>query len=172
MIDGIDKKILKMLQDNARTSNAEIARSIGMAPSAILERVRKLEQRGVIHGYESRLDPLALGLGLTTFIQVRTEEAVGKYEVGKKLAEIPEVQEIHYIAGDYCYILKVRVPDTEALGELLSKFGALEKVSDTRTTLVLNSIKDSLKLPLDGNDRNGTNDRKLTCAVNDTMKRG
>ena len=151
MIDDIDVKILNILQNNARTPNAEIARIVGMAPSAILERIRKLEQRGVIHGYESRLDPLSLGLGLTTFIQIRTDEAVGCFDIGEKLAEIPEVQEIHYIAGDYCYILKVRVPDTEALGELLSKFGAFEKVRDTRTTLVLNSLKDSLKLPLDGN---------------------
>ena len=149
MIDDIDRKILKLLQENARISNAEIARRIDMAPSGILDRIRKLEKRGVIKGYEPRLDPLSLGLSLTTFILVRTEEPVGSYETGRKLAEIPEVQEIHYIAGDYCYILKVRVQDTEALGGLLRKFGSYPEVSDTRTTLVLDSIKDSLTLPLD-----------------------
>jgi len=150
MIDGIDRKILKMLQENARVSNADIARGIGMAPSAVLERIRKLEQRGVIRGYESRIDPHSLGLDLTTFILVRTEEPVGCHETGEKLAAIPEVQEIHYIAGDYCYILKVRVSDTNALRTLLKKFGSYPEVSDTRTTLVLDSIKDSLKLPLNG----------------------
>lgn len=148
MIDNIDKKILKILQKNARISNADIARSIGMAPSAILERIRKLEAKKVIEGYELRINPLSLGLGLTTFILLRTEESVGSHETGKKLASIPEVQEIHHIAGDYCYILKARVADTEALGALLKKFGSFPEVSDTRTTLVLKSIKDSLQLPL------------------------
>ncbi len=150
MIDDTDRKILTMLQENARTSNAEIARSIGMAPSAVLERIRRLERKGVLQAYESRIDPLSLGLDLTTFIMVRTEEPVGTFETGKKLAHIPEVQEIHYIAGDYCYILKVRVSGTESLGELLKKLGSFPEVRDTRTTLVLRSIKDSLRLPLEG----------------------
>jgi Lrp/AsnC family leucine-responsive transcriptional regulator len=149
MIDATDKKILNILQENARTPNVEIAKRVGMAPSGVLERIRKLESRGVILGYESRLDPLELGLELTTFILVRTEEPVGSCEIGRKLASIPEVQEIHYIAGDYCYIMKVRVPDSRALGDLLKKFGSFKEVSDTRTTLVLGSIKDSLVLPLD-----------------------
>ena len=157
MIDEIDREILKILQLNARISSADIARQIGKAPSAVLGRIRKLEQKGVIQGYESRLDHLSLGLSLTTFILVRTEEPVGNHKIGNKLAKIPEVQEIHYIAGDYCYILKVRVPDTEALGKLLKKFGSYKEVSDTRTTLVLNSIKDSLRLPL--NDITGVNEK-------------
>ncbi len=148
MIDAVDRKILKILQNNARVSNAEIARRVDMAPSGVLERIRKLESRGVVCGYEARLDPHALGLALTTFILVRTEEPVGSWAIGEKLARIPEVQEIHYIAGDYCYILKVRVADADALRDLLGKFGRFPEVSDTRTTLVLNSIKDSLVLPL------------------------
>ncbi|MBA7589061.1 Leucine-responsive regulatory protein [subsurface metagenome] len=156
MIDAIDKTILTMLQFNSRIPNAEIARRVGMAPSAILERIRKLERNGVIQGYEARLDPLALGLNLTTFIQVRSEESVGSFETGIKLAEFPEVQEVHYIAGDYCYILKVRIADTEALGDLLKRFGTIEEISDTRTTLVLNAIKDSLRLPLDNSDAGGS----------------
>ena len=149
MIDIIDRKILKILQKNARISNAEISRQVGLTPSAILERIRKLERNGVIIGYETRVNPMELNLALTTFILVRTEEPVGSFETGEKLAEIPEVQEIHHIAGDYCYILKVRVADTESLAKLLKKFGTFDEVSDTRTTLVLTSIKESLRLPLD-----------------------
>ena len=78
MIDETDLQILKILQSNARTPNAEIARQVGMAPSAILERIRKLEQRGVIQGYEARIAPEALGLGMLAFVAVRTEERGGR----------------------------------------------------------------------------------------------
>ena len=71
-IDDTDMRILRILQDNARISNADIARDVGMAPSATLERVRKLEERGLLKGYEARLDPVLLGRGLTVFVFVRT----------------------------------------------------------------------------------------------------
>ena len=74
MIDEIDRQILNILQQNARTPNAEIARQVGMAPSAVLERIRKLETRGVIRGYEARIDPEALGLNLLAFVFVRAED--------------------------------------------------------------------------------------------------
>src|SRR5574341_833488 len=108
MIDGIDLQILNILQQNARVTNADIARHIGMAPSAVLERMRKLETRGLICGYEARLNPKELGLGLLAFIFVRTDEGPGKPETGPLLAEIPEVQEVHHIAGEDCYLVKIR----------------------------------------------------------------
>jgi Lrp/AsnC family transcriptional regulator, leucine-responsive regulatory protein len=94
------------------------------------------------------LDPKGLGLSLTTFILVRTEESVGNTAAGEKLALFPEVQEVHHTAGHFCYLLKVRVRDTEHLGDLLRRFGAVEKVSDTQTTLVLTTIKETHALPL------------------------
>jgi Lrp/AsnC family leucine-responsive transcriptional regulator len=72
MIDEIDRQILSILQQNARTSNAEIARQVEMAPSAVLERIRRLEARGVIQGYEVRINPEALGLDILAFVFVRT----------------------------------------------------------------------------------------------------
>jgi Lrp/AsnC family transcriptional regulator, leucine-responsive regulatory protein len=149
-LDPVDRRILALLQDNARTSNAEIARRIGMAPSAVLERVRKLEKRGVILGYEARVNPKALDLGLTCFTFVRTEEPVGSVETGRKLAEIPEVLEVHHTAGQDCYLLKVRVADTEHLARLLKNYGLAPEVRDTRTTIVLTTIKESAKLPMHG----------------------
>ena len=74
MIDEIDRQILTILQQNARTSNAEIARQVDMAPSAVLERIRRLEARGVIQGYEARINPEALGLGLLAFVFVRSND--------------------------------------------------------------------------------------------------
>jgi Lrp/AsnC family leucine-responsive transcriptional regulator len=150
MIDDIDGQILTIIQDNARTPNAEIARQVGMAPSAIFERIRKLEERGVIEEYEARLNPHALGLGLVAFVFVRAEEKVGSRQTGALLAEIPQVQEVHHIAGEDCYLVKVRARDTEALWEILrDRFGALEAVKSTRTTIVLETVKETARLPLE-----------------------
>lgn len=148
MIDEHDRQILNILQQNARTPNVRIAREIGMAPSAVLERVRKLEARGVIQGYEARIDPQALGLGLLAFIFVRSEEATGHDRYGEHLAEIPEVQEVHHIAGEDCYLVKVRVADAGALGRLLrERFGGLGRLR-TRSIVVLQTLRESAHLPL------------------------
>jgi Lrp/AsnC family leucine-responsive transcriptional regulator len=149
MNDEIDAQIVNILQQDARTSNADIARQLGMAPSAIFERIRKLEARGVILGYEARLDPRALNLGLLAFIFVRADERLGSKDAGEQLAAIPEVQEVHHIAGEDCYLVKVRVADTDALSRLLrERLGAIESVRSTRTTIVLSTEKESAILPV------------------------
>lgn len=149
MNNDIDREILTILQENARTSNAELARQLGMTPSAIFERIRKLEARGLIRGYEARLDPRALGLGLLAFVLVRTDERLGMAQTGEVLATIPEVQEVHHIAGEDCYLVKVRTADTASLGRLLrERFGAIESVRSTRTTIVLSTLKESAQLPM------------------------
>lgn len=149
-LDDIDLSILSMLQENARVSNAEIARQIGMAPSAILERIRKLEERGVIQGYSANVNPEALGIGLTAFIFVVTDERPGDKSCDIQLSSIPEVQEVHHIAGEDCYLVKVRVADTAAMSRLLrDQIGTLEHVRSTRTTIVLDTVKETHRLPLD-----------------------
>lgn len=149
MLDATDLAILELLQANARVSNADIARKLDMAPSAILDRIRKLEQRGVIEGYTTRIDASAVGLGLTAFILVRTEERVGSGAIGQALARIPEVQELHHVAGEDCYLVKVRVADTEGLSRLLrERFGRLKGVRNTRSTIVLSTVKETAALPL------------------------
>jgi Lrp/AsnC family leucine-responsive transcriptional regulator len=148
MIDEIDRQILNILQQNARTSNAEIARQIGMAPSAVLERIRKLETRGVIRGYEVRIDPEAIGLNLLAFVFVRSDDRSGTC-TGEVLAGIPEVQEVHHIAGEDCYLAKVRVRDAKTLGRLLrERFAGSGSVHSTRTTVVLESLRESNLLPI------------------------
>lgn len=149
MIDDIDARILTILQDDARTSNSEIARQLGMAPSAIFERIRKLEARGVIAGYTARLEPRALGRGLLAFVFVRASERQGAPQTSAALAALPEVQEIHHVAGEDCLLVKVRVADTEALSRLLrERFGAVETIASTRTTIVLETVKESAALPV------------------------
>ena len=119
MIDEIDRQILNILQQNARTSNAEIARQVEMAPSAVLERIRRLEARGVIQGYEARINPEALGLNMLAFVFVRSTDFDGEAKTAELLADIPEVLEAHHIAGEDCFLMKVRARDAKTLGRLL-----------------------------------------------------
>ena len=147
MIDDIDGKILDILQENARTSNAEIARQVGMAPSAVLERIRKLEERGVIEGYHARVNPGALGLHLTAYVFVRADERVGAPNSAHALASIPEVLEVHHVAGEDCFLAKVRVTGTKELGRLLQeRLGAIDTIRSTRSTIVLDTVKESCVL--------------------------
>ncbi len=149
IIDEIDEKILNALTKDARTSNAELARQIGMAPSAILERVRKLEERGVVEGYAPRINPRALGLRLLAFVFVRTDEGVGALTTASHLAKAPEVQEVHHVAGEDCLLVKLRARDTDDLSRILKEvFGPMKSIRSTRTTIVLETIKESSILPI------------------------
>ena len=148
-MDGTTLEILNILQSDARTPNAEIARRVGLAPSAVHERVRKLEERGIVRGYSARLDPRPLGLGLLAFVFVKAEERVGSDDTAEQLAAIPEVQEVHHIAGEDCFLVKVRAADTESLGVLLrDRIGRLSTVRSTRTTIVLHTVKEDPSLPI------------------------
>ncbi len=149
MIDEIDAQILTIIQQNARITNADIARQVEMAPSAVLERIRKLETSGVIQGYEARLNPSALDLRLLAFIFVRTDERGGAPETAQRLSAIPAVQEVHHVAGEDCFLVKVRTADTEALGRLLKEdFSRIESIRSTRTTIVLSTVKETAQLPV------------------------
>ena len=148
MIDEMDRRILSLLQQDARLANAEIARRVGMAPSATLERLRKLEERGVIQGYEVRLDPRKLGLGLTAFIYVRANDKAGE-DTGERLRQHQNALEVHHIAGEDCFLVKVRATDAEDLGRMLrSDFSQIPGVVSTRTTIVLGTLKESLRIPV------------------------
>lgn len=150
MIDETDRQILSILQQNARTSNAEIARQVDMAPSAVLERIRRLEARGVIQGYEARINPEALGLNLLAFVFVRSTDFDGEAKTAELLASIPEVLEAHHIAGEDCFLLKVRAPDAKTLGRLLrERIGSTGSIQSTRTTIVLETVREESRLPLE-----------------------
>jgi Lrp/AsnC family leucine-responsive transcriptional regulator len=149
ILDDTDRLILNILQTNARVANTEVAREVGLAPSAILERIRKLEDRGFIRGYHARIEPKPLGAGLLAFVFVRTDDRANEPETARRLGEIPEVQEVHNIAGEDCFLVKARVADTEALGLLLrDKIGAVKAVRSTRTTIVLETLKESGAIPI------------------------
>jgi Lrp/AsnC family leucine-responsive transcriptional regulator len=108
-----------------------------------------MEQAGIIRGYETRLNPKPLGKGLVAFIFVRTAEPFASQAAGKALARIPEVLEVHNLAGEDCYLVKVRVENTDALGKLLrEKFRKIKAIRSTRTNIALDTLKESTYLPL------------------------
>ncbi len=154
MLDEKDAKILEILQADGRAANVDLARAVELTPSATSERVRKLEERGLIKGYAAHLDPRALGLGLVAFIFLRVEDPedlVGRAEgTGEELAALPSVLELHHLAGEDCFLVKVRVRDTDDLYRILrDEFGRFKSIKGTRTTIVLKTVKESTVLPLD-----------------------
>jgi len=149
MIDQTSLVILDTLQSDARISNAEIGRRVGLAPSAVFERIKKLEERGAVRGYNANIDPAAVDLGLLAFVLVRAEERGGAPRTEAALVAIPEVQEVHHVAGEDCFMLKVRARDTAALNDLLAnQIGALESVRSTKTTIVLRTAKETSTIPI------------------------
>lgn len=142
-LDKTDLSILRLMQENARITNADLARELEMAPSAVLERVKKLEQKNVIKQYTTRINPAALHQSMLAFISIKSAEGMGSNQTAKDLAKIPEVQEVHHIAGDDCYLVKVRTTDSASLMELMrNSFSKIPKILSTRTTIVLETVKE------------------------------
>lgn len=152
MIDEIDLQILNILQDKARIPNVEVSRQIGMAPSAVLERIRKLEERGIIEGYEVRLNPAAFAQGLAAFLFVEADYA-DNGQLGECLAQVAGVQEVHQVAGPDGYLVKLRAADPRELGFILrEKIQRFPGIRATRTQIVLNTVKETRQINLGINE--------------------
>jgi len=150
MIDAVSLKILKILQKKARIPNVEVARQVGMAPSAVLERIRKLEKQGFIDGYEVRLNPKRFAKSLVAFVRVKIKKLGDEKKVGEKLTRIAAVQEVHYVAGEDAFLVKVRAADTEDLGGLIrDKIAAIASVRSTQTAIVLSTYKETARIPIE-----------------------
>ena len=149
-MDQKDKNILSLLQENARITNAEIARQVGMVPSGVQERIRKLEDKGYILDYATHLRSDPLDLGLLAFVFVRTSEPPGGLNTAEELAKLPEILEVHHVAGEDCYLIKLRHSNNKSLADFLrEKLGIIPTITSTRTIIVLDTVKEtcSLKLP-------------------------
>ncbi|MBR0712615.1 Lrp/AsnC family transcriptional regulator [Bradyrhizobium liaoningense] len=134
-VDGKDLKILEALQVNARVALSELGRAIGLSQPAISERVKRLEEAGIIEGYGARVNPRALGLGLMALVRLRTSHEHIKTCL-RKFGEIPNIIEVHRVTGEDCFVLKVLVPapeDLETIVDRIAGFGAVT------TSLVLRS---------------------------------
>ena len=146
-MDTVDMQILSLMQENARISNVDMAKKLEMAPSAVLERVKKLEQKKVIRHYTTGVNPAAVGKRLLAFIFIRTSDGFGSSVTGRELAKIPEVQEVHNIAGEDCYLVKVRAADSAELMSLMrNEFARIPTIQSTKTTIVLETVKEEQKL--------------------------
>lgn len=146
-LDQVDREILGLLQQNARISNADIARELSMAPSAVLERVKKLEQKNTILQYTTRLNPSALHQNLLAYVFIKASDGIGCNDTASALAAIPEVQEVHHVAGEDCYLVKVRTFDSASLMELMrNSIGKIPNILSTRTTIVLETVKEQQQL--------------------------
>ena len=149
IIDEIDVSILDILQYNARTTQAELAKAVGLAPSAILERLRKLESKGIIKDYVALIEPRVVDRGMLAFVAVKTTEHGPDMPSANELARIPEVLEVHHVAGEDCYLLKVRARDAEHLGQILrQQIGPTASVTSTRTTIVLETVKEDPRIAI------------------------
>ncbi len=149
MLDDISFKILNILQEKARIPNVEVARQVGLAPSAVLERIRKLEQQGYIDGYEVRLNPERFAKSMVAFITLKMEKPGIPARIAQKLSEIAVVQEIHWIAGEDALLVKLRVTDTTELATLINKnIAPIKGIASTRSGIVLETYKESARIPI------------------------
>lgn len=152
MIDDIGFKILNILQRKARIPNVEVARQVNMAPSAVLERIRKLESQGYIDGYEVRLNPKRFNRAMVAFVFVETRDPSRRTPVAEALSRIPAIQEVHFIAGPDRFLIKLRVAGSEELNHLLQEdIGRIEGIDSTCTHIVLSTIKETANIPLGEN---------------------
>ena len=142
-LDVKDRNILALIQRDGKMSQALIARHVGLSTAAVNERLKKLEQSGVIRRFTAVVDPKAVGIQVTAFIEVFIEHPRYEEPFIKRILELDEVQECHHITGEFSVLLKVRVRDMESLQRLvISQLNGAEGVRQTRTVMVLSTVKE------------------------------
>lgn len=135
-LEALDRRIVELLCEDGRMSLADIARETGLSTSAVHQRVRRIEQRGIITGYHAQVDMRAVGLPLTAFVSLTPIDPAAPDDVPERIADIDEIEACWSVAGAESYILKVRVVEPVDLEALLARIRAAANVS-TRTTMVL-----------------------------------
>src|SRR4028119_78272 len=150
-LDQTDRKILEILQNNAKITNALLSKEIGLSPAPTLERVKKLENAGLIRSYHAQLDTEKVGLGVTTFVQVSLIGHKKAYidAFVEKIKNIEEIIECHHITGSGDFLLKIISKDITSYQKLmLERVNEIEEVANTQTMVILSTFKDSKVLPV------------------------
>ena len=150
-IDDIDKKILKNLQKNAKITNSKLSKRIGLSPAPTLERVRKLESKGIISGYHAKLDKSKIGLGVSTYVMVSLKGHNKKNldSFIEKISNVDNIVECHHITGSGDFILKVVAKDIESYQKLmLEKVSEIEVTDSLQSMVILSTFKDNKVMPL------------------------
>jgi len=150
-LDRIDLKILNVLQADGRLSNLKLAEAVALSPTAVLARVQRLTREGYILGYEARLDPVKLGVGMLVFVEVLLDRTTPNvFEAFKAAVQAhPQILECHMVAGGFDYLVKTRVGDMQAYRDFAGAvLWQLPGVRETRTYAVMEEVKNSARLPL------------------------
>ena len=146
-IDEVDAKILELLQEDGRMKRNAIAEEVGMSVPSISERMRKLEEGGVLTGYYADVDPKRLNFDITAFIRVTVDGSSNYSTFVDRACEIPEVVEVHSITGEGSHILKVRTNTTTTLERLLSQVQSWPGVHGTSSSIALSTFKETRTVP-------------------------
>ncbi len=149
-LDRIDLRILKILQDNSKITNLDLSKKIGLSPAPTLERVKKLEQSGIIQSYHAQVNPTSIGLSVKTFVLVslawQKENALNNFL--DKVKEIQEIVECYIITGEADFLMKIVCKDIPTYEKLLFKtLSQIEEIERLKTLMTLSTVKDSKVLP-------------------------
>lgn len=152
-LDKIDRKILRVLQQDGRISFTELGERVGLSTSPCTERVRRLERNGVITGYHARLDPQLVGAGLLVFVEISLAYKSGDIfeEFRNAALRLPNVLECHLVSGDFDYLIKARISEMASYRKLLGNtLLTMPHVRDSKSYLVMEEVKETLELPVVG----------------------
>ncbi len=150
-LDVIDHKLLEILQQNGKITNAQLSKDVGLSPAPTLERVKKLEQSGIIQSYHAQINRDKVGLGVLTFVQVtlKGHQKVIIEAFVNKVNSVPEIIECHHVTGSCDFLLKVIAKDITNYQQLImDTINEIEVVSSTQTMVILQTIKNSKVLPI------------------------
>ena len=148
-IDDIDAHLLNLLQEDGRTSRTDLAEAVDLSVPAVSERLRKLEERGVLTGHHATADAKRLGFDITAFIRVSVQGSDHYSGFLDAVTPLDSVLEVHSITGEGSHILKVRIATTTALEHLLSELQDIDGVGATDTSIVLSTFKETRALPVE-----------------------
>jgi len=147
-MDAVDRQLVEALRADGRASWAELARRVGLTAPSVQERVRRLEERGVITGYAARVSPEALGYGVSALVGVYQADGAETEDVARRLRDVAAVEDCYYVAGDQEFVVKVRAADVAALEHVVSALRRIRGVARTRTTVVLRTRWEGRPAPL------------------------
>ncbi len=149
-MDDTDLALVRVLRERGRASWADLARQVGLSAPSVQERVRRLEERGVITGFHAAVDPRSVGLGVSALVGIYSSDNAESDDVARRLREVPEVEDCWFVAGEEEFVVLVRAADTAALEHVIGKIRRLRGVARTRTTVVLSTRWENRPGPLPG----------------------
>ena len=147
-LDDTDRQILDALQEDCKASLAQVGKQVGLSAPSVMERIRKLEQAGVIQGYRAVIDSRMVGLDITAFIGLTvTSDGIEHFE--DQIVDLPDIMECHHVTGAHTLLIKAKTANTQTLEGLISRLRLIEGVARTETLIVLSTQRERGRIPLD-----------------------